>query len=92
MVKEKVNCFYFLCFSYLIDLIWIIFWAGKYDHIKGIEKTAYIFVLFFSFIGILIKLIVLTAIGLNEWDTIKGHLPKKLLEKLNVQQQKQEEI
>jgi len=92
VVKEKVNCFYFLCFSFFIDLIWIIFWAGKFDQIIGIEKTAYILVVFFSFLGVLIKLIVITAIGLNEWDTIKGYLPKKLLEKLNVQQQMQEEI
>lgn len=75
--------FYFLLFSILIDIIWALFWAGKWSHIPyDTEKTIHVIVLFTSWIGILAKIFVLSSVGLVEWVMIKSTLPEKLKEKL----------
>ena len=54
---EKLNSFYFLIFSVLIDVIWTIFWSGRWSHIKDFEKTIHVIVVLSSWIAIGIKVI-----------------------------------
>jgi hypothetical protein len=87
-----VNCFYFLCFSLFVDLYWIYFWGGNSDNVKDIEKAAHVLIIFLSFIGILVKILVSAAIAFKEWDSIKGSLPNRLLDKLNVGEENKEDF
>jgi hypothetical protein len=82
-VNEKLNSYYFLCFSFIIDIIWIIFWSGRWSHVKDAERTAHILVVFMSWIEMLLKSGVLFAIALYDWPTISSSLPAKLREQLN---------
>ncbi len=91
-MKEKVNCFYFLCFSIFVDIFWIYFWSGKSYHVKDIEKAADVLVIILSFFGVVVKLTVILVIGINEWQFIKGSLPNKLLEKLNIREDIKEDF
>jgi hypothetical protein len=58
------------------------FWSGKWAHIKDFERSAHIMVVFFSWIGLLLKVVVVFSIGLLEWANIRSSLPSKLQEKL----------
>ena len=70
-------------FSLFIDLVWVLFWSGKWSHVKDFERTAHIIVVLLSWIGIIVKIIVIMCLGLLEWNQIKSALPKALQEKLN---------
>ena len=80
---EKINTFYFTVFSIVIDITWTIFWSGKWSHVNDFEKTAHFLVVFLSWVGILLKMVVIFSFGLLEWDTIKSTLPHKLQEQLH---------
>ena len=82
--REKVTFFYILCYSIIIDIIWCFFWNAKWDLLKeDIESGTHGLVIFFSWIGIIIKLIVGLIIAVSERNILKGTLPKSLSEKLN---------
>ena len=82
--REKVTFFYILCYSIIIDIIWCFFWNAKWDLLKeDIESGTHGLVIFFSWIGIIIKLIVGLIIAVSERNILKGSLPKALSEKLN---------
>ena len=82
--REKVTFFYILCYSIIIDIIWCFFWNAKWDLLKeDIESGTHGLVIFFSWIGIIIKLIVGLIIAVSERNILKGTLPKALSEKLN---------
>ena len=82
--REKVTFFYILCYSIIIDVIWCFFWDAKWDLLKeDIESGTHGLVIFFSWIGIIIKLIVGLIIAVSERNILKGTLPKTLSEKLN---------
>ena len=82
--REKVTFFYILCYSIIIDVIWCFFWNAKWDLLKeDIESGTHGLVIFFSCIGIIIKLIVRLIIAVSERNILKGSLPKALSEKLN---------
>ena len=82
--REKVTFFYILCYSIIIDVIWCFFWNAKWDLLKeDIESGTHGLVIFFSWIGIIIKLIVGLIIAVSERNILKGSLPKALSEKLN---------
>ncbi len=82
--REKVTFFYILCYSIIIDVIWCFFWNAKWDLLKeDIESGTHGLVIFFSWIGIIIKLIVGLIIAVSERNILKGTLPKALSEKLN---------
>ena len=80
--SEKLNSFFFLSFSLLIDLFWTLFWSGKWSHIKDFERTIHVIVIISSWVAIGLKGFVIFAIGLIEWSSIKSSLPQKLQEKL----------
>ena len=80
--SEKLNSFFFLSFSLLIDLFWTLFWSGKWSHIKDFERTIHVIVIISSWVAIGLKGFVIFAIGLIEWSSIKSSLPAKLQEKL----------
>lgn len=80
--SEKLNSWFFLIFSILIDLFWTIFWSGKWSHIKDFERTIHVIVIITSWVSIGIKGFIIFAIGLIEWSSIKSSLPAKLQEKL----------
>ncbi len=89
---EKLMSFYFLFFSLIIDLIWTLFWSGKWGHIiHDFERTIHILVIIVSWIGIGIKIFILISIGLVEWSSIKSSLPSKLQEKLNTKYAEQKD-
>ena len=85
-IREKTTFFYILLYSILIDIIWCFFWNYKWGLIKeDIESGTHSLVVFCSWIGILIKGIILTIIAVSEWNTLKGSLPKTLSQKFNAE-------
>jgi hypothetical protein len=80
--SEKLNSWFFLIFSILIDLFWTMFWSGKWSHIRDFERTIHVIVIITSWVAIGVKGFIIFAIGLIEWSSIKSSLPVKLQEKL----------
>ena len=82
--KEKVTFFYILCYSIIIDIIWCLFWKSQWGSLKeDIESGTHGLVIFFSWIGIILKVIIILIIAVSERNILKGSLPKSLSEKLN---------
>ena len=66
--QDKVGTFYILLYSLLIDVFWCLFWGGKWDNIATI---AHELTLFFSWCGIVLKILTILIIGFMELDAIK---------------------
>ena len=82
--QEKISIFYFLIYSFIIDIIWCIYWGNKWNSLKkDYENKIHFFVLFFSWIGIIIKIIIIVMIAFIDWESIKSSFPKNIQEKLN---------
>ena len=82
--REKATFFYILLYSIIIDIIWCFFWNSKWGLLKeDIESGTHGLVIFFSWIGIFLKIVVGIIIAVSERNILKGTLPKKLNEKLN---------
>ena len=82
--REKATSFYILCYSLIIDLIWCFFWKSQWGYLKeDIESGTHGLVIFLSWIGIFLKIVVGIVIAVSEKNVIKGTLPKALGEKLN---------
>jgi hypothetical protein len=82
--KEKVMMFYVCLYSLLIDIIWCFLWGAKWGAFTNDpESGTHTAVIVLSWIGVLIKIVVLGMIGLLDWSNIKASLPKNLAEKLN---------
>ena len=77
--QDKVGCCYILIFSLLIDFIWVLFWGGKWDTVPTLfhEMT-----LFFSWLGIILKICIVLFVGVLELDLIKASI-NSLLKKGN---------
>ena len=73
--QDKVGCCYILIFSLLIDFIWVLFWGGKWDTVPTLfhEMT-----LFFSWLGIILKICIALFVGVLELDTIKASINSML--------------
>ena len=83
-IQEKKNTFNVLIYSIFIDLFWCFYWRAKWNNLKvDSEGSIHSLVIFTSWIGVLLKLLLIGMIGIIEWDTIKTILPKKIQEKLN---------
>ena len=69
--QDKVGCCYILIFSLLIDFIWVLFWGGKWDTVPTLfhEMT-----LFFSWLGIILKICIVLFVGVLELDLIKASI------------------
>ena len=69
--QDKVGCCYILIFSLLIDFIWVLFWGGKWDTVPTLfhEMT-----LFFSWLGIFLKICIALFVGVLELDLIKASI------------------
>ena len=82
--REKITSFYILLYSLLIDIIWCFFWKSQWGYLKeDIESGTHGLVIFLSWIGILLKIVIGIVIAVLEKNIIKGTLPKALGEKLN---------
>ena len=82
--REKATSFYILFYSLFIDIIWCFFWKSQWGYLKeDIESGTHGLVIFLSWIGILLKIVVGIVIAVSEKNVIKGTLPKALGEKLN---------
>ena len=82
--REKITSFYILFYSLFIDIIWCFFWKSQWGYLKeDIESGTHGFVIFFSWIGIFLKIFIFIVIAVTEKNIIKGTLPKALGEKLN---------
>ena len=82
--REKITSFYILFYSLFIDIIWCFFWKSQWGYLKeDIESGTHGLVIFLSWIGILLKIVVGIVIAVSEKNVIKGTLPKALGEKLN---------
>ena len=82
--QEKVNTFNVLVYSLFIDIFWCIYWNVKWNNLKvDSEGAIHSLVILTSWIGILLKILIIVMIGILEWNIIKSVLPKKLQEKLN---------
>ena len=65
--KEKVTFFYILLYSILIDIIWCFFWNSKWGLLKeDIESGTHGLVIFLSWIGIFLKIIIGLIIAVSE--------------------------
>ena len=83
-IQEKANTFNVLLYSLIIDIFWCIYWNGKWNNLKvDSEATIHSLVIFTSWIGVLLKIVIIGMVGIIEWNIIKTILPKKLQEKLN---------
>ena len=67
--QDKLGIFFILFYSLFIDVFWCLFWGGKWD---SIPTVAHELTLFFSWLGIITKIIVFLVIGVLEFDTIKS--------------------
>ena len=82
--REKITIFYLLLYSLFIDLIWCFFWKSQWGYLQeAIESGIHGLVIFLSWIGILLKIIIEVFIAVSEINALKGTLPKRLGEKLN---------
>ena len=82
--QEKSNTFNILLYSLLIDIFWCLYWNSKWNNLKvDPEGAIHSLVILTSWIGILLKIVIIAMIGILEWNVIKTVLPKKLQEKLN---------
>ena len=82
--REKITIFYILFYSLFIDIIWCFFWKSQWGYLKeDIESGTHGLVIFLSWVGILLKVIIGLIIVFSEKNIMKGALPKKLGEKLN---------
>ena len=82
--REKITIFYILFYSLIIDIIWCFFWKSHWGYLKeDIESGTHGLVIFLSWVGILLKVIIGLIIVFSEKNIMKGALPKKLGEKLN---------
>ena len=82
--REKITIFYLLLYSLFIDLIWCFFWKSQWGYLQeDIESGIHGLVIFLSWIGILLKIIIEVFIAVSEINALKGTLPKLLGEKLN---------
>ena len=82
--REKITIFYLLLYSLFIDLIWCFFWKSQWGYLQeDIESGIHGLVIFLSWIGILLKIIIEVFIAVSEINALKGTLPKRLGEKLN---------
>ena len=83
-IQEKINTFNVLLYSLLIDIFWCLYWNSKWNNLKeDSEGTIHSLVILISWIGILLKIIIIGMLGILEWNIIKTILPKKLQDKLN---------
>ena len=83
-IQEKLNTFIVLLYSLLIDIFWCFYWNGKWNNLKvDSESMIHGMVIFTSWIGVLLKIVIIGMIGILDWNIIKTILPKKLQEKLN---------
>ena len=69
--QDKIGTFYILLYSLLIDVFWSLFWGGKWDIVPTL---AHELTLFFSWCGIVLKIIITFLIGILEFDIIKSSL------------------
>ena len=69
--QDKLGTFFIIFYSLFIDVFWCLFWGGKWDTIPTI---AHELTLFLSWVGVIVKVIIMLVIGLLEWDTIKSSL------------------
>ena len=82
--REKITIFYLLLYSLFIDLIWCFFWKSQWGYLQeDNESGIHGLVIFLSWIGILLKIIIEVFIAVSEINALKGTLPKHLGEKLN---------
>ena len=80
---EKITFFYITLYSFVIDIIWVLMWNHKWGLLKeDIESGTHSLVIFLSWIGIILKLVICCLIGLSEWPSLKSSLPKALSTKL----------
>ena len=73
--EDKLGTFYLLLYSLFIDIFWCLFWEGKWD---SVPTLAHGFTIFFSWIGLILKIAIFALIGILEWQTIKSSMLKVL--------------
>ena len=76
--QDKIGTFYILLYSLLIDVFWCLFWGGKWDNIPTI---AHELTLFFSWCGIILKILTILIVGFMELDIIKSSVFRLLKQK-----------
>ena len=70
---DKVGIFYLLFYSLFIDIFWCLFWGGKWD---TVTTLAHELTVLFSWLGVIIKVIIFIIIGLMEFNSIKDSIFK----------------
>ena len=73
--EDKLGTFYLLFYSLFVDLFWCLFWGGKWD---AVPTLAHELTVFFSWIGVIIKIIIFAFIFLLEFNNIKQSLIRLL--------------
>jgi hypothetical protein len=73
----------FSIFSLIIDFVWCGYWGYRWRHLKNdIEGGLHGFVLFLSYIGIIVKFVAIAFILFTEWGNVKASLPTQFRERL----------
>ena len=78
--QDKLGSFFIIFYSLFIDIFWCLFWGGKWD---TIPTVAHELTLFFSWIGLILKIVIFIIIGILDLDTIKSSLMSFLKAKDN---------
>ena len=82
--QEKSNTFNILIYSIFIDIFWCLYWNSKWNNLKvDPEGAIHSLVILTSWIGILLKIVIIVMIGILELNIIKKVIPQKFQEKLN---------
>lgn len=53
--SEKINCFYIMSYSLIIDIVWNCFWGSRWGQKTDSEATIHSIVIFFSWVAVLVK-------------------------------------
>ena len=83
-IQEKINTFNVCVYSLFIDIFWCLYWNGRWNNLKeDPEGTIHSLVILTSWIGVVLKIIIIGMIAILDWNIIKTILPQKIQEKLN---------
>ena len=78
--QDKIYLFYLLVFSALVDIFWCLFWGDKWDYVSTLVHEL---TLLFSWIGVIIKIIIICCVGILEFDKIVNHIVNLIQKKRN---------
>ena len=62
--------------TWFVDLIWMVYWIPHWtsDEMKDWQKGLHTFVIFFSVVNFLLKMVVIIMLGINNRDSLQKRI------------------